>query len=147
MIRNDLLEFLRTETTSGRTVSQAVEVFLHEEQYDDAIDLADQTGQASVIEPVVKIVTEKRPQWVIRTCKSRAEPIVEQGNHDGYETAVRWLRYAGEAAREADNLDEWREYVETMRDEHYQKYKLRPMLEDLLDEFDSPADSEVSSNG
>lgn len=147
MIRNDLLEFLRTETTSGRTASQAVEVFLHEEQHDDAIDLADQTGQASVIEPVVKIVTEKRPQWVIRTCKSRAEPIVEQGNHDSYETAVRWLRYAGEAAREADNLDEWREYVETMRDEHYQKYKLRPMLEDLLDEFDSPADSEVSSNG
>ena len=32
-------------------------------------------------------------------------------------------------------LDEWREYVETMRDDHYRKYKLRPMLDDLLEEF------------
>ncbi|ERG92940.1 MAG: hypothetical protein J07HQW1_02991 [Haloquadratum walsbyi J07HQW1] len=67
--------------------------------------------------------------------QSPAEPIVEQGKHDSYETAVRWLGRAGEAAQAAGELEEWREYVETMRDEHYQKYKLRPMLDDLLEEF------------
>lgn len=134
-IKTDLLEFLRTTKPSGTTGGRAVEVFLREEQYDDAIELADRTGRTDVIEPVVEAVIEERPQWVIGTCKSQAEPIVEQGRHDSYRTAVRWLRHAGEAARAADELDEWREYVETMRDDHYRKYKLRPMLDDLLQEF------------
>jgi hypothetical protein len=33
-----------------------------------------------------------------------------------------------------------------MREEHYQKYKLRPMLDDLLDEFHSPDDTEMTSD-
>jgi uncharacterized Zn finger protein len=97
-----------------------------------------------VVDPVVEAVIEERPQWVIKTCKSRAEPIIEQGKHDSYDTAVRWLRRAGEAARVTNELDEWREYVETMREEHYQKYKLRPMLDDLLAEF---SDEEVNIDG
>ena len=40
-----------------------------------------------------------------------------------------------ERRRTADELDEWRKYVETIQDDHYQKYKLRPMLDDLLEEF------------
>ncbi|MEF8783935.1 MAG: SWIM zinc finger family protein [Haloarculaceae archaeon] len=134
-IRSDLLEFLRTEKPGGRAAARAAEVFIHEDQYEDAIDIAEQTKRTSVIEPVVEAVIEERPQWVIETCKSQAEPIVEQGKHDSYDTAVRWLGRAGEAAQVADELEEWREYVETMRDDHYQKYKLRPMLDDLLEEF------------
>ena len=134
-IKTDLLEYLRTEQPSGRTAGRAAEVFIHEGEYDDAITLAKRSGWTSVIEIVVEAVIEERPQWVISTCKAQAEPIVEQGKHDSYETAVRWLRRAGEAAQAADELEEWREYVETMRDEHYQKYKLRPMLDDLLEKF------------
>jgi uncharacterized Zn finger protein len=134
-IKTDLLGYLRVEQPGGRTAARAAEVFIHEGEYDDAIDLAEQTGRTSVIEPVVEAVIEERPQWVISTCKSQAEPIVEQGKHDSYETAIRWLRRAGQAAQAADELAEWREYVETMREEHYQKYKLRPMLDDLLEEF------------
>lgn len=134
-IKTDLLEYLRTERPGGRTAARAAEVFIHEGEYDDAITLAKRSGRTSVIEPVVEAVIEERPDWVISTCKAQAEPIVEQGKHDSYETAVRWLRRAGEAAQAADQLAEWREYVETMRDEHYQKYKLRPMLDDLLEEF------------
>jgi uncharacterized Zn finger protein len=143
-IRADLLDSLRTERPRGRMAVRVVEVFIHEGQYDDAIDLADRTGRTSVVEPVVEAVIEERPQWVINTCKSQAEPIIEQGKHDSYDTAVRWLRRAGQAARVANELDEWREYVETMREEHYQKYKLRPMLDDLLEEF---SDEEVTMDG
>jgi uncharacterized Zn finger protein len=143
-IRADLLDSLRTERSRGRTAARVAEVFIHEGQYDDAINLADRTGRTSVVEPVVEAVIEERPQWVIKTCKSRAEPIIEQGKHDSYDTAVRWLRRAGEAARVTNELDEWREYVETMREEHYQKYKLRPMLDDLLAEF---SDEEVNIDG
>ena len=134
-IKTDLLEFLRMGKPGDIAATRAVEVFLHEGQYDDAIELADRTKRTSVIEPVVEVVTEERPQWVISTCKSQAEPIIEQGQHDNYRTAVRWLRRGGEAARAADELDQWREYVETMREEHYRKYKLRPMLDDLLEDF------------
>ena len=131
-VRAELLASLRDQKPSS---GHAAEVFLQEDLYDDAIDVADRSGRSSVIETVVTAVTEQRPQWVISTCKSQAEPIIEQGKHDSYETAVRWLRRAGEAAQAADELEAWREYVETTRDDHYQKYKLRPMLEDLLEEF------------
>jgi len=134
-IKTDLLEYLRTEQPGGRTAVRAAEVFIREGEYDDAITLAKRSSRTSVIEPVVEAVIEERPDWVVKTCKAQTEPIVEQGKHDSYETAVRWLRRAGEAAQAADELEEWREYVETMRDKHYQKYKLRPMLDDLLEEF------------
>lgn len=134
-LRTDLLDSLRTQETAGTTADRIAEIFLHEGQYDEAIELAERTGWPSVIETVVTAVTEQRPQWVISTCKSQAEPIIEQGRHNSYETAVRWLRRAGEAAQAADELEAWHEYVETTRDDHYQKYKLRPMLEDLLEEF------------
>jgi uncharacterized Zn finger protein len=131
-VQANLLSSLREQNPSS---GHAAEVFLQEDMYDDAIDVADRSGRSSVIKTVVTAVTEQRPQWVISTCKSKAEPIIEQGKHDSYRTAVRWLRRAGEAAQTADELGEWREYIETTRDEHYQKYKLRPMLEDLLEEF------------
>lgn len=131
-VRTDLLEALREQPS---TSSHAAEVFLREDLYDEAIDVAERSGRTRVVEPVVDAVLEERPEWAIGTCKSQAEPIIENGNHDSYETAVRWLRRAGTAARAADALDEWRDYVETMRDEHYQKYKLRPMLDDLLEKF------------
>ena len=134
-IKTDLLEYLRTEQLGGETAARAAEVFIRENEYDDAITLAKRSGRTSVIEPVVQAVIAERPDWVISTCKAQAEPIVGQGKHNSYETAVRWLRRAGEAAQAAGELEEWREYVETMRDEHYQKYKLRPMLDDLLEEF------------
>ena len=131
--RSELLASLREQKP---TSSHAAEVFLQEELYDDAVDVAERSGRTSVIETVVMGVTEERPEWVLSTCKAQAEPIIEQGKHDSYETAVRWLRRAGEAAQAADQLEDWREYVETLRDEHYQKYKLRPMLEELLEDID-----------
>jgi uncharacterized Zn finger protein len=131
--RSELLASLREQKPSS---SHAAEVFLQEELYDDAVDVAERSGRTSVIETVVTGVTEERPEWVLSTCKAQAEPIIEQGKQNSYETAVRWLRRAGEAAQAADQLEEWREYVKTLRDEHYQKYKLRPMLEELLEDID-----------
>lgn len=130
--RSELLGRLQDQNSSSAT---AADVFLEEGLYDDAIDVAERSGRSRVIEPVVAGVKTERPDWTIEICQSQAEPIMEQGKHDSYETAVRWLRRAGEAARAGDKLDDWREYVETLREEHYKKYKLRPMLEDLLEEF------------
>jgi hypothetical protein len=35
----------------------------------------------------------------------------------------------------ADDLGAYRECVETLRDDHHRTYKIRPMLDELLDEF------------
>jgi uncharacterized Zn finger protein len=134
-VRAELLEGLQTQDPGRRAASQTAEVFLHEELYDEAIEVAESAGRASVVEPVVDAVLEERPQWAISACKAQAEPIIENGQHDRYRTAVRWLERAGTAARAAGELEEWRAYVEDIKDEHYRKYKLRPMLEDLLEEF------------
>jgi len=61
--------------------------------------------------------------------------IIEGRQSQRYRDAVNWLEIAGKAAVVAGEIDEWRTYVETLRDEHYRKSKLRPMLEGLLEEF------------
>ena len=87
------------------------------------------------MEPVVEAGWEEHPHWTINACKEQAGPIIKQGQSQRYHDAVDWLEYAGKAAQASGNLDEWRAYVEDLRDEYHQKYKLRPMLEDLLEEF------------
>jgi len=87
------------------------------------------------VERVIEDVWEEHPHWTIDACKEQAEPIIEEGQSQRYRHAVQWLETAGKAARVAGELDEWRTYVEDLRDDQYRKYKLRPMLEELLEEF------------
>lgn len=121
--------------TTQRIARRHVEIFLYAEEYEEAIDIADRFSDYKVVEPVVEEVWEEHPHWTINACKEQAEPIIEEGQSQQYQHAVQWLETAGKAARVAGELDEWHAYVEDLKDEHYQKYKLRPMLEDLLEEF------------
>jgi uncharacterized Zn finger protein len=135
-VREELLDSLANRDTSQRTARRHVEIFVYAERYGEAIDIADRFSDYKVVEPVVGAVWDERPQWTIEACKEQAEPIIEEGQSQRYRHAVDWLETAGNAAGTASDLDEWRDYVERLRDEHHQKYKLRPMLEELLEEFD-----------
>lgn len=134
-VREELLESLAGRDTRQRTARQHVEIFLYAEQYEEAIAIADRFSDYTVVEPVVEAVWEEHPDWTIDVCKEQAEPIIEEGQSQRYRHAVDWLEYAGKAAQASGTLDEWRAYIENLRDEHYQKYKLRPMLEELLEKF------------
>jgi uncharacterized Zn finger protein len=134
-IRDELLEHLQRRSPGRETAREYAEIFLSEDLTDEAVAIAEESGHYIVVEPVVEAVWDDRPEWTITACKEQAEPIIEEGQSDRYRHAVQWLRYAGKAARAADDLDAWRKYVETLRDDHYRKYKLRPMLDDLLDEL------------
>ena len=134
-IRDELLEHLQRRSPGRETAREYAEIFLAEDMIDEAIAIAEESGHYTVVEPVVEAVWDDRTEWTIAACKDQAEPIIEDGQSDRYRHAVQWLRQAGKAARAANDLDTWREYVETLRDDHYRKYKLRPMLDDLLDEF------------
>ena len=134
-VREELLESLADRATRQRTARRHVEIFLYAERYDEAIAIADRFSDYKVVEPIVEAVWEEHPHWTIDACKEQAEPIIEEGQSQRYRHAVDWLEYAGKAAQASGQLEEWCAYVEDLRDEHYQKYKLRPMLEDLLEEF------------
>jgi len=135
-VREELLESLANRDTTQRVAPRHVEIFLYAERYDAAINIADRFSDYKVVEPVAEAVWEDHPQWTIDACKEQAEPIIEEGQSQRYRHAVDWLETAGKAAEIAGELDDWRAYVENLRDEHYQKYKLRPMLEELLEEFE-----------
>jgi len=135
-VREELLESLADRNTRQRTARRHVEIFLYAERYDEAIAIADRFSDYKVVEPVVEAVWEEHPHWTIDACKEQAEPIIEEGQSQRYRHAVDWLKTAGKAAEVAGELDDWRAYVENLRDEHSQKYKLRPMLEELLEEFE-----------
>ncbi|GGC71009.1 SWIM zinc finger family protein [Haloferax sulfurifontis] len=135
-VREELLEALANRDTTQRSAQRHVEIFLYAEQYDEAIAIVDRFSDYTVVDPVADAVYEERPQWTIDACKAQAEPIIEEGKSQRYRHAVDWLETAGNAADAAGELDEWRGYVQDLRDKHYQKYKLRPMLEELLKEFE-----------
>jgi uncharacterized Zn finger protein len=126
-VREELLEALADRDTTQRSAQRHVEIFLYAERYDEAIAIADRFSDYTVVEPVADAVWNERPQ---------AEPIIEEGKSQRYRHAVDWLETAGNAADVAGELEEWRGYVQDLRDEHSQKYKLRPMLDELLEEFE-----------
>jgi uncharacterized Zn finger protein len=135
-VREELLETLADRDTTQRSAHRHIEILLYAERYDEAIAIADRFSDDRVVEPVADTVFEERPQWTIDACKAQAEPIIEEGKSRRYRHAVDWLEIAGNAADAADELDEWRGYVQNLRDKHSQKYKLRPMLEELLEQFE-----------
>jgi uncharacterized Zn finger protein len=141
-VREEVLESLANKDTRQRTARQHVDIFLYAGRYDEAITIADRFSDYKIVKPVVEAVWEEHPQWTIDACKEQAEPIIEEGQSQRYQDAVDWLEDAGKTAQASGNLDEWRAYVEGVRDEHYQKYKLRPMLEDLLEEFEGRTHTE-----
>jgi uncharacterized Zn finger protein len=136
-VREKLLASLSNRETTQRVARRHIEIFLYADRYDEAIAIADRFSDSKVVKPVAEAVWENRPQWAIDMCKKQADPIIENGQSQRYQNAVNWLEIAGKAAEAAGETDEWRAYVEGLRDQHYQKYKLRPMLEELLEEFPS----------
>ncbi|MEF8783839.1 MAG: SWIM zinc finger family protein [Haloarculaceae archaeon] len=133
--RQDRIEEYLNLAAAADLIDAYVTKLVEEGRIDEAIAIADRFSDYKVVEPVAEAVWEDHPQWTIDACKEQAEPIIEEGQSQRYRHAVDWLEIAGKAAEAAGELDEWRAYVEGLRDDHYQKYKLRPMLEELLEDF------------
>ncbi|MBS1251127.1 MAG: hypothetical protein MAG451_00157 [Anaerolineales bacterium] len=71
---------------------------------------------------------EERESWA-----ERLTPWANEISDYGYHHAVRWLDKARRAAEAAGTLDEWRTSVQDIRQRHSRKYKLAPMLDELLE--------------
>ena len=145
-VREQLLTSLADRNTTQRSASRHIEILAYTAQYDEAIAIAGRFSDLAVVKQVAEEVWNEYPQWTIDACKAQAEPIIEEkaqakpiieeGRSKQYRQTVQWLETAGKAAQTADELDEWRSYVEDIREEHSQKYKLRSMLEELPEAFE-----------
>ena len=108
-----------------------VEVFLHEELIQDAIDAVEESPVEVLLEQVTEAAVESHPSWVIETCRAEAEEIMDSGSSKHYDEAVRWLAKARDAYLVHGREEEWRTYLDELIGLHQRKYKLRPMLKNL----------------
>lgn len=130
-LREELLAHLR-QIQSLYTTAR-VDIFLHEELIDDAIAMVrDGYHDYTLLGRVADAAISTQPDWVIRTCRKQAEDIMDVGKANVYHHAANWLRRARSAYLAADRESEWQEYLTDLLDQHRRKYKLRPMLEELL---------------
>lgn len=125
----ELLGHLRGDTPyypSGH-----VEVFLYEDLIEDAIAAVEESPIGALVARVAGEAAESHPDWVIQTCRRRAEEIMDEGRSKHYDEAISWLSKARDAHLASGREEEWRTYLDGLLEHHRRKYKLRPMLENL----------------
>jgi uncharacterized Zn finger protein len=127
--RTELLDYLRRSMTYYPRGH--VEVFLHEDLIQDAIDTVEESPSGDLLGQVADAAIESNPDWVIKTCCKKAEEIMDEGRSRHYDEAVHWLARARDAYLADGRSEEWQAYLDELIGRHQRKYKLRPMLEDL----------------
>jgi uncharacterized Zn finger protein len=92
--RTALLEYTRSKKSFSQQGS--VDVFLHENQLDNAITALEPYASHTLIEQVVDAALQSQSQfeWVIQACRKQAEPIIEGGKAEYYYAAAKWLAKA-----------------------------------------------------
>jgi uncharacterized Zn finger protein len=106
-----------------------VEVLLFEEEWDEAIKVADKnSGDYRVVETAADALIDHRPQWVIRVSIHQAEKLIEPTKSQLYPIAADWLRRAKAAYNRLGQKDEWQRRLQKFKDD----YKRRPALQAQL---------------
>jgi uncharacterized Zn finger protein len=127
--REQLLDHLRRN--ASYYPSGPVDIFLHEDLIGDAISAVDRSPVEALVARVADAAIESYPDWVVETCRKKAEEIMDGGRSKYYEDAISWLEKAREAYLTSGREEEWLDYLDGLIERHQRKYKLRPMLEDL----------------
>ncbi len=105
------------------------EVLLLEEEWDEAIKVADERDVwYSVVETVADGVMAHRPEWVAQVSLKHAERLMAEAKSKNYPIAAAWLKRAKQAYQLLGKTDEWRKYLEKAKE----TYKRRPALQNQL---------------
>ena len=107
-----------------------VDIHLSEGDWEQAIDLADQAGYWGyrLVEKVADAVLPHHPDWVIQTSRRQAEGLIDKKKSKYYATAARWLGKAKQAYQITGRDDEWRVYLDELKN----TYSRRPALQAQL---------------
>ncbi len=105
------------------------EVHLFEEEWDEAIEIANKReGWYQVKAIVADAVIERRPEWVIETSIKEAEALIGQTQSKYYVHAAEWLARAKKAYKHLAREHEWHAFLNQLKE----KYKRRPALQEHL---------------
>jgi uncharacterized Zn finger protein len=108
------------------TKQPLAEVLLFEEEWDEAIKIAERNAaDYRVVETVADAVARKRPEWVVRASLKQAERLIAETKSKYYPTAAEWLRKAKAGYSELGQEEKWRKYLQGLKEE----YKRRPALQ------------------
>lgn len=130
-LRIALLDHLRETSASWQNVSARIDIFLSENQIDDAITVAEPFSSENDMARVADAALLQRPEWVIRTGRKRANAIIEAGKASNYDTATAWLRRVRDASHAAGRTTEWSSYISEVHASHGRKYKLMSLIQGL----------------
>jgi uncharacterized Zn finger protein len=106
-----------------------VEVLLFEQEWDEAIRVAEgRDVWYPVVETVADGVLAHRPEWVARISLKHAERLMVEAKSKNYPIAAEWLKRAKKAYAQLGQGNEWRAYLQKLREKH----KRRPALQAQL---------------
>ena len=110
----------------------AADIFLRENLAEDAVRVASRfSSDDTLLQKVMSAVIATHAPWVIASAKERAEPIMNEGRSNHYDSAATWLGYVKSAYGASEREAEWQAYITALRDQHRRKYKLMGELEGL----------------
>lgn len=127
----ELRPALLAQLRRSNTADAKVDIFLHEGLIDDAIAAVENAYDYPLLERVAVAAIAARPEWVITAASAQAERIMNSGKADRYVFAADWLRIARDAYVAAGRENEWRGYLQSIRQRHGRKYKLMGLIERL----------------
>ncbi len=126
-LRAKLLDRLRG--TNERRAK--VDIFLHEQLIDDAIQVIESGCDDTTLAQVADAAIAARPSWVIAKTTAQAERLMAAGDAQRYDQAVAWLRRARDAFRADGRPIDWQGYLEGARARYKRKHKLIGLLDKL----------------
>ena len=113
--------------------SVRADVFLHEGEWDAAIQTVEEHGEWSydLVEKVVEAVMPHRSDWAINACKKQAELLIDRKKSKHYAQAARWLAKAKDAYLRNKRGNEWQAYLSHLRTEYSRRSALIAELRQL----------------
>jgi uncharacterized Zn finger protein len=129
--RRQALDLLAAHASSPDRADEAIEIYLLEKRYPEAMALVEKHPGSSKLEKVVEAVRDDYPDWAFARCYRRAAEIMDSGRSADYETAIAWLRRGRDILLRSGQAERWQAVLDELLRKHQRKHKLKPMLEGL----------------
>jgi uncharacterized Zn finger protein len=124
-LRPEVMEKLR----KSHDVQTLAEVLLYEEEWDEAIRVAEgRDVWYRVVETVVDAVMPHRAEWAAQVSLQHAERLMVEAKSKNYPLAVEWLKRVKKAYALLGKTGEWQAYLHGIKEQ----YKRRPALQAQL---------------
>ena len=110
------------------------EVLLFEEDWDEAIKVAEKGGlygSGEVLAIVADGVMVQHPEWVIRICTKRAEDLIAPVQSNLYDEVAEWLRRVKKAYALTGQSHVWQAYLQRLKEDYRRRPSLQARLKNL----------------